>query len=234
IFRPLYFPNPIGEAEQRGGRFDLLYQQGMRRISRLLEDCNPNGLRHDLLEQFEPLHGQFRGHDGEPGCVAPRVRQTCDQAGAQRIGRRSHDDGYALCRGLRSSDRSHAACHDNIDLCPQKIANQRGYRFDIIAKMAKLVGDVAPFDITEVAHPAHEFLAEWIVARGSRPDVPDTRHLPWLLRASRQRPGRSRAAEQRYELAALHLRGHSMTSSASESSLSGIWRRSAFAVLRLM
>jgi hypothetical protein len=48
--------------------------------------------------------------------------------------------------------------------------------------MAKLVGDVAPFDITEVAHPAHEFLAEWIVARGFRPDVPDTRRLARLLR----------------------------------------------------
>src|SRR5215471_18150584 len=202
----------------------------MRRISRLLEDCNPNGLRHDLLEQFEPLHGQFRGHDGEPGYVAPRVRQTCDQAGAQRIGRRSHDDGYALCRGLRSSDRSHTACHDNIDLCPQKIANQRGYRFDIIAKMAKLVGDVAPFDITEVAHPAHEFLAEWIVARGSRPDVPDTRHLPWLLPPRRERPRRRRAAEQRDERAPLH----SITSSARASSVGGISRPSASAVCKLI
>src|SRR6516225_3531317 len=56
----------------------------MRRIGRLLEDCNANGLRHDLLEQFEPLHGQFRGHDGEPGYVAARARQTCDQAAFQR------------------------------------------------------------------------------------------------------------------------------------------------------
>src|SRR6516225_6844019 len=68
--------------------------------------------------------------------------------------------------------------------------------------MAKLIGDVAPFDVTEVVHPAHEFLAEWIVVRGSRPDVPDTRRLARLLRARRQRPRRRSAAEKRDELAA--------------------------------
>src|SRR5215468_1534552 len=45
-----------------------------------------------------------------------------------------------------------------------------------------------------------------------------------------QRPPRRRAAEQRDELAVFH----SITSSASAKSLSGIWRLSAFAVLRLM
>src|SRR6516225_912864 len=160
----------------------------MRRIGRLLEDCNANGLRHDLLEQFEPLHGQFRGHDGEPGYVAARARQTCDQTAFQRVARRSHDDRDALRCALRGADRSGAADYDDIDLRPQQIADQRGYRFDIIPIMAKLVGDVAPFDITEVAHPAREFLAEWIVVRGSRPDVPDTRRLARLLRARRERP----------------------------------------------
>src|SRR5262249_39574260 len=86
-------------------------------------------------------------------------------------------DRDALRCALRGADRSGAADYDDIDLRPQQIADQRGYRFDIIPIMAKLVDDVAPFDITEVAHPAHEFLAEWIVARGSRPDDPDTGRL---------------------------------------------------------
>src|SRR5215472_17273670 len=51
----------------------------------------------------------------------------------------------------------------------------------------------------------------------------------WLLRARRERPGRC-ASEQCDELPP----SHSITSSASASSLSGIWRPSAFAVLRLM
>src|SRR5262245_30586286 len=58
-------------------------------------------------------------------------------------------------------------------------------------------------------------------------EKPDHRHC--LLRARRQRPCR-RAAEQRDELAAFH----SITSSASASSLSGTSRPSALAVLRLM
>src|SRR5215472_1336249 len=95
--------------------------------------------------------------------------------------------------------------------------------------MAKLISNIAPFDITEVVHPAQEFLAEWIVVRGSRPDVPDTRHLARLLPPRRERP-RNRAAEQRDEGAALH----SITSSARASSVCGTVRPSAFAVLRLM
>src|SRR5262249_14161946 len=56
-----------------------------------------------------------------------------------------------------------------------------------------------------------------------------TPHIP--LRPRRERPRRCRpAAEQRDELAPLH----SITSSASASSLSGIWRPSVLAVLRLM
>src|SRR5262249_6944578 len=55
-----------------------------------------------------------------------------------------------------------------------------------------------------------------------------------LLRARRERPRDSRAAEQRDELTALHLRGHSITSSARASSVGGTSRPSAFAVLMLM
>src|SRR5262249_41202154 len=55
-----------------------------------------------------------------------------------------------------------------------------------------------------------------------------------LLRARRERPRRCRAAEQRDELAADHLRGHSMTSSAATSRPGGTVKPSAFAVFKLM
>src|SRR5262249_56878185 len=58
-------------------------------------------------------------------------------------------------------------------------------------------------------------------------DVP---HAVSLLRTCRDRPRGSRTAEKRDELAAVH----SITSSAIASSLSGIWRPSILAVLRLM
>src|SRR5262249_9554108 len=62
----------------------------------------------------------------------------------------------------------------------------------------------------------------------------DTRHLCLLLRARRERPSGRRAAKQRNELAPLHLRDHSITSSARASSVSGTVRPSAFAVFRLI
>src|SRR5262249_60520484 len=64
------------------------------------------------------------------------------------------------------------------------------------------------------------------IIRGCSLDDADPPHALGLLRPRRERPCDSRAAEQRDELAPLHLRGHSITSSASASSLSGIWRPS--------
>src|SRR5262249_50460023 len=55
-----------------------------------------------------------------------------------------------------------------------------------------------------------------------------------LLRKCRQRPRRRRAAEQSDELTATHPGNHSITSSASASSLSGTSRPSALAVVRLI
>src|SRR5262249_59641429 len=60
----------------------------------------------------------------------------------------------------------------------------------------------------------------------------DPPHALPLLRARRERP-RGRAAEQRDEVAALHVYAHSITSSATASRVGGMVRRSALAVSRL-
>src|SRR5262245_49782474 len=61
-------------------------------------------------------------------------------------------------------------------------------------------------------------------------EIADHRHRG-LLRSRRDRPCRRRPAEQCDDLAPSD---HSITSSAMASSLSGIWRPSALAVLRLI
>src|SRR6266542_4096100 len=43
----------------------------MRRIGRLLEDCNPSGFGRDLLQYFQPLHRQFRGQEESPVVLPP-------------------------------------------------------------------------------------------------------------------------------------------------------------------
>src|SRR5260221_1064484 len=59
-------------------------------------------------------------------------------------------------------------------------------------------------------------------------------HPVRLLCARRERPHYCRAAEQRDELAALHLRGHSMTSSARASKVGGTSRPIVLAAFRLI
>ena len=56
----------------------------------------------------------------------------------------------------------------------------------------------------------------------------------WLLRARHERPRDRRAAEQRDEHAALHVRGHSISSSASNCIELGTSMPRALTVLRLM
>src|SRR5262245_16163337 len=61
-----------------------------------------------------------------------------------------------------------------------------------------------------------------------------TAHSLALLRARRERPYHRRTAEYRNEVAPLHLRGHSITSSARASTVAGMSSPSALAVLRLI
>jgi len=68
-----------------------------------------------------------------------------------------------------------------------------------------------------------------VVGTGIREHA-DAPHPFALLRARRERPRRRGAAEQRDELAPLHLRSHSITSSARASSVGGMVRPSVFAV----
>src|SRR5262245_52339599 len=89
---------------------------------------------------------------------------------------------------------------------------------------------IAAVDITGFTQAATERGREiGSVILTERVQEPDNRHRP-LLRAPRPRPCRCRAAEERYELAALH----SITSSARASSVGGTSTPSARAVGRLM
>src|SRR5262249_6017762 len=91
-------------------------------------------------------------------------------------------------------------------------------------------GDVPALDEAGRTEPLTEALdiGRITVSRG-RAEKPDRGHRR-LLRACRERPRRRRAARKRDEVAA----PHSITSSAVASSVCGISRPSALAVLRLI
>src|SRR5262249_39791276 len=110
-----------------------------------------------------------------------------------------------------------------------QVFGQRRNSIVTILRPAKFDRHVAAFDVTHFAQASPE---SWevigCVVGSAAIKKSDHRHSR-LLCARRERP-RGRAAEQRDEFAPFH----SITSSASASSLSGIWRPSVLAVLRLI
>src|SRR5262245_16238803 len=93
---------------------------------------------------------------------------------------------------------------------------------------------VLTFDVTGLGQPAVK-CSDPLTSRVARCIVEETdhRHLR-LLCACCHRPRQHRAANQRDEVAASDLRGHSITSSARASSVGGTVRPSDLAVLRLI
>src|SRR5262249_12657603 len=89
----------------------------------------------------------------------------------------------------------------------------------------------APAGLLETLQERAEAGLKFPIVRSRGQENANEARLLALLRAHRERPRGSRAAEQRDELAA---RTHSITSSAPPSRLSGTVRRSAVAVLRLI
>src|SRR6516162_975704 len=117
---------------------------------------------------------------------------------------------------------------NDIDFQSNELGCQLGEAFAASLRPAIFDREIAAVDPAEIAHSLHEGGGPLALRRrATRSEQSDSRHLR-LLCARRERP-RSRAAEQRDELAALH----SITSSASVIKVFGIVMSSALAVLRL-
>src|SRR5262245_44245554 len=97
------------------------------------------------------------------------------------------------------------------------------------AVTSRINHEVLAFDEAEPSQFIEQRHLMRCIAR-ARNQAAETINAPGLLSTRRNRPRRSRAAEQRDELAALH----SITSSAVESSVGGTVRPSILAVWALM
>src|SRR5262245_18824937 len=122
---------------------------------------------------------------------------------------------------------------DHRHLTAYQVSCEVGQSIILMLRPAILDRHILAFDVPAFADALPECGHKTCSVGGRRAaEEPDYRHRR-LLRARRQRP-RHRAAEQGDELAPLHLRGHSITSSARASSVGGTSRPSALAVLRLI
>src|SRR5262249_20152989 len=138
--------------------------------------------------------------------------------------RRGRSFGY-LCSIIACGrgDNGHATTHE--------VSHERRKAIELTLQPVVLHRHVLALDVAGFVEALAERGGKGRIGRPADDECDNSRCR--LLPARRERP-RRRAAEKRDELASLHLRGHSMTSSAMAISLSGIWRPSAFAVLRLM
>src|SRR6516162_4064519 len=194
---------------------------------------DPSDARRHLLEQLHPLSGHGSWNVSKPSGVATWTDQANDKAIAHRIGNDQEYHRLCACLVEESGSRRRAAA-DN-DIRPQDHE-----LLGCSSQYAKIAGG-PPFInlhaaawneaelLKSVAERSHLSLRFGIIIK-----IRNEHADPWnalvLLRARHHRP-RSRAADQRDELAPLH---YSMTSSASASRDGGMSRSMAFAVARLI
>ena len=185
--------------------------------------------RDNLPQNFEPLASKIGLLDRQASDVAARSRETCDEAGTNRVPRQREHDRNDRCHLLCCGD---CGCRrdDDIDFQLDELGRDLGVALTASLRPAILDRDSATLDPSEFVQPLHESGSPWAPGRNrGRAQKPDGRQLTRLLRARSERP-RRRAAEQRDELAPRH---HSITSSARASRVAGISSLIAFAVLRL-
>src|SRR6516164_10734400 len=185
----------------------------------------------DLLEQLQPFPAYSIVVDGETGGVAAWPRQAVDEAGSNWIGNK-HEYDRQRARGLEQRlRRTGAIGEDQVGRERNQLGRDLATNVGAAGGPAVLHPHVAAIDPAQFLEPVQksgETRKRFRIVRSDRHQHPDAAH-PALLRPRRERP-RRRAAEKRNERATVH----SITSSASASNLSGIWRPSALAVLRLI
>src|SRR5262249_34711077 len=198
------------------------------------QDRNAGHARGELFEQFKPFHAEAEFAARETGNIPARLCQSCDKAGANRIGSGSEDDWHVLARLLKRLYGDIPTSQH----CVRRERNQFGRIFAHAHGVAQwptildsYIAAVGPTQLLqaldECGQPGKTF---GIIRCEPAQENADPPHA-LRLGARRDRPRHRRAAEQRDELAPPD---HSMTSSARASNVCEMVRPSALAVLRLI
>src|SRR6516165_8966584 len=156
----------------------------------------------------------------QAGDVAPWARQTCDQAGTDRVAETNEDDRDYCCDLLCRNCGWGSLGDNDIDLESDELCSDFAVAFVASLRPANLDCDGSVLDPAKLAQSLHKGGdPSALCRRCGAAHEPDSRELYRLLRARRERP-RRRAAEQGDELAPFH----SITSSARASSVGGTSR----------
>src|SRR5262245_47775087 len=176
------------------------------------------------MQEFQLLRRQFCIEEVDTSEVGARTGETRDETEPHGIVGDDEDErdrrDWRFCSkygGSTSAGEYHG------DVPANELRSQFRHPIELIFRPAHVAG------FCEALAKSAQTLRNGV--RQGDAEEPNHRHGR-LLRVRRERP-RRRAAEQRDELAAFHLRGHSITSSAPAESPIGTSIPSARAVLRL-
>src|SRR5262249_50985334 len=194
----------------------LEYKRGIW-IGRVPEHRHAGEPGQQLLKQFKSLAGDIRHHEARPGYVAAGASQTGNKPARERIAGGWHDNRDGRGGTLSGQRPERSDCYNDFDIEVNQLGCEFREPLKPILRIAPLNGDVLPLYPSQLPQCVDKNCAVRSENRRSGTKQTDCMRLPGLLCARRERP-RSRAAEQRDELAPPH---HSITSSARASSDGG-------------
>src|SRR5215831_9618690 len=196
--------------------------------------ANHTNTGDQFLSQFDALRPERRSKNCHSRDVAARLVEAWNEAEFHRIADCGKDNWNRRGRSLGSeSSRRTAGREKERHGQADEFCRQRWQTVVMPFRPAESDCEIASLDKTHFTQTLPKGSDHTCgLAGGSAAEEANHRHR-CLLRARRERPRHS-AAEQRDELAADHLRAHSITSSARPSRGSGMLRPNVFAVCRLM
>jgi len=194
---------------------------------------NPSGAissapapRCNLVQQFETLRHHRRTEGSNAGEIAPRVVKARNQAEADRVFAHIKDNGNCSGRPLRRIGGGNTERDDDGYMSADEVCCQAGQPVELSLSEGGLDNDVLALNEPCFLESLTDRVDNFHLGGRGGCQQSNHRHRR-LLRPRRERPRCRCAAEQRYELAP----PHSITSSARTSSVGGISRPSALAVV---
>src|SRR5262249_3545755 len=157
-----------------------------------------------LVQQVQALRSDLDVQHNHAGEISSWSVQAGDEAGCDRVGGGEKDDRYGRRRSL-GHGRGRGVRGDHAHLSAKEIGGQR--RQTLVATLGPAVFDpyITALYIAGFAEALAEGVCELRIFPGrSAVEEPDYGHRR-LLRPRRERPRRRRAADERDELAALHV-----------------------------
>src|SRR5258708_7404024 len=181
------------------------------------------------MQYLQPFRCYLFGPLGHSSDIAARPAEACNKSKFDGIGGRLKNDGNGFGRRLCCQCRRSAARRNHCHLSMNQFSGQRRQAIVMAISPTVLNREVLTIDHTRFTQALPK-RCHTIGVGLRRAGTEETYHRHTrLLCARREPPPPRRAADNRDELAP----PHSITSSASASSLSGRWRPSAFAIVRL-